>query len=100
MYLFDDIGAKFGFRKLNDMILELVDKRGKICLWTIEDVLENIIAKLILRQLDSVLDELVVELIALLVICMVYTALENTAAMFVRSNLDAILRNSIKDKLH
>jgi hypothetical protein len=61
--------------------------------------LENIIAKLVLRQLDSVLDELLVELMALFIIGVVYATLEDAAAMFVTRYFNAIVRDSIENKL-
>jgi hypothetical protein len=79
--------------------LELTNERSKICRWAIENILENIIAKLVLRQLDSVLDELLVELMALFIISVVYATLEDAAAMLVTRYFNAIVRDSIENKL-
>jgi hypothetical protein len=54
---------------------------------------------LVLRQRNGVLDELFVELVALFLIGMVYATLEDAATMLVSRNFNAIVRDSIENKL-
>jgi len=98
-YLLDNVGTKLGFRELNDLVFELKDERCQVYILTIDKILEDIVSELILRQFDGVFDELFVELCALLVGSMIYTPLEDTTAVLVGRDFDAIVCHRIKNKL-
>jgi hypothetical protein len=61
--------------------------------------LKDIISKLVLGQPYGILDKFTIELFALLWVGMINAPLEYAAAVFMSSNLDTILSNSVIDEL-
>lgn len=76
-----------------------MDERRQVDLWFVENILKDIISELILRQPYGILDKFSVELFTLLLVGVINASLEYATAVFMSSNLDTILSNSVIDEL-
>ena len=99
-YLLDDIGAELLNGQSADVTQKLAnDSIAEPVVVEIKDVLHDIVAVRILDEGEGIEGDLVHELNALVLSCMIDTALKYAAAVAVSRNLDAILSNSIVDEL-
>jgi hypothetical protein len=98
--LLDDIGAELLLGQLCNVSSEVEAERGgEAHLVEIEDVLHNVVAEGVLDQIEAVGRDLADELDLLVAGGVVNAALENTTAVAVCADGDAVVTNSVEDEL-
>lgn len=98
--LLDDVGAELLLGKLSNMTLEAqAHGSSEARIVEVEDVLHNIVAEGVLHQMKAVSSDLADQLDLLETGSVIDAALEDTAAMAVSADNDAVLANSIEDEL-
>ena len=98
--LFNNVGAKFVFRKIRNLCLEAIAQRvGKVRVVQIHNVLKNVVAKRVLHKCKSILSNLRDEVGFLLAGCVVDASLQDATAVTMSADNDTVCTNGVKNKL-